>query len=85
VSDGEVVLWGELRRREFIATDERRIEHGWEALKDHEGRGAGVRPEKMPVLAKKIALAKPKLRGDERCDAQNVTIETELAMRQLGA
>jgi hypothetical protein len=34
---------------------------------------------KKSVLAKKIALARPKLRGDERCKAQNVTNEAKVA------
>jgi hypothetical protein len=41
--------------------------------------------KKMPFLPKAIALAKQKLRGDERCEAQNVTNEADLAMRRLGA
>jgi hypothetical protein len=41
--------------------------------------------EKKSVLAKEIVLAKQRLRGDERCEAQNVTNEADLAMRRLGA
>jgi hypothetical protein len=41
--------------------------------------------EKMPVLAKKIVLAEPRSRGDERCEAQNVTNEAKMAMHGLGA
>jgi hypothetical protein len=29
-----------------------------------------MRPEKMPVLAEEISLTKPRLGGDERCEAQ---------------
>jgi hypothetical protein len=45
----------------------------------------GCARKEMPVLAKEIALAKPKLRGDGRCEAQNVTNEPNLAMRGLDA
>jgi hypothetical protein len=38
-----------------------------------------MRPEKMSVLANEIALAKQKLRGDERCEAQDVTNEAKVA------
>jgi hypothetical protein len=38
-----------------------------------------MRPEKMPVLAKEMALAKPKLTGEERCEAQTVTNEAKVA------
>jgi hypothetical protein len=29
-----------------------------------------MRPKKMPVLANEISLTKPRLGGDERCEAQ---------------
>jgi hypothetical protein len=41
-----------------------------------EARGASG---KKSVLAKNTALATPKLTGDERCEARNVTIEANLA------